>query len=99
MVETLPPLVGSGARFLLAGLVFAAVMLAREGLAGLRLSRQEWAASAVVGIALLFGGNGLVTVAENMGLALRARRARHRLGPAVGRRLPPGERRGRRRRH
>src|SRR3954451_23381561 len=68
-VETLPPLVGSGARFLLAGLVFAAVMLAREGLAGLRLSRQEWAASAVVGIALLFGGNGLVTVAENMGLA------------------------------
>jgi drug/metabolite transporter (DMT)-like permease len=69
MVRTLPPLLGSGARFLLAGLVFAAVLLIRDGLKGVRLSRQEWGSSAVVGIALLFGGNGLVTVAENMGLA------------------------------
>ena len=69
MVRTLPPLLGSGARFLVAGLVFAVVLAARDGLAGLRLSRQEWAGSAVVGIALLFGGNGLVTVAEHMGLA------------------------------
>src|SRR3954447_4177353 len=69
MVRTVPPLLGSGARFLLAGLVFAAVLLVRDGGDGLRLTRQEWAGSAVVGIALLFGGNGLVTVAENMGLA------------------------------
>ena len=69
MIRTLPPLLGSGARFLVAGLVFAVVLLIRDGVAGLKLSRQEWIGSAVVGIALLFGGNGLVTVAENMGLA------------------------------
>ena len=69
MVRSLPPLVGSGARFLVAGLVFAVVLAVRDGLSGLRLTRQEWAGSAIVGIALLFGGNGLVTVAENMGLA------------------------------
>src|SRR4051812_39848345 len=69
MVRSLPRLVGSGARFLVAGLVFAAVLLVRDGRAGLRLSHQEWVGSAVVGVALLFGGNGLVTVAENMGLA------------------------------
>jgi drug/metabolite transporter (DMT)-like permease len=69
MVRTLPPLLGSGARFVVAGLVFAVVLLIRDGLDGVQLSRHEWLGSAVVGIALLFGGNGLVTVAENMGLA------------------------------
>jgi drug/metabolite transporter (DMT)-like permease len=64
MVETVPPLLGSGARFLVAGAIFAAVLAARRGLSALRVSRRELASCAAVGIALLLGGNGLVAVAE-----------------------------------
>ena len=69
MVRTMPALLGSGARFLLAGTIFAGYLLARDGRAALRLSRRQWASSALVGIALLLGGNGLVAVAENSGVA------------------------------
>src|SRR5258707_590234 len=69
MVPTVPALLGSGARFIVAGLVFAVVLTVRDGAGSLRMSRREWGASAVVGIALLLGGNGLVAVAEDAGLA------------------------------
>jgi drug/metabolite transporter (DMT)-like permease len=68
MVETMPPLLASGARFFLAGLVFAAVLLVRRGLSALRLDRGEVAACALVGTLLLLGGNGLVSVGENAGV-------------------------------
>jgi len=61
MVETVPPLLGSGARFFLAGCVFA---LWR----GVRVTRAELAGCAVVGGLLLLGGNGLVAVGEDMGV-------------------------------
>ncbi len=61
MVETVPPLLGSGARFFLAGLVFA---LWR----GVRVTRSELAGCALVGVLLLLGGNGLVAVGEDLGV-------------------------------
>jgi drug/metabolite transporter (DMT)-like permease len=68
MVETVPALLGSGARFLVAGLVFAlALVLRRGGLGALRVTRRELLGCAFVGVALLLGGNGLVAVAEDAG--------------------------------
>jgi len=64
MVETVPPLLGSGVRFLAAGAIFAAVLVARRGVGALRVSRRELLSCAAVGTALLLGGNGLVAVAE-----------------------------------
>jgi drug/metabolite transporter (DMT)-like permease len=64
MVETVPPLLGAGLRFLLAGAMLLGTLAARRGPAAVRISRPAVGASAVVGTLLLFGGNGLVTVAE-----------------------------------
>jgi drug/metabolite transporter (DMT)-like permease len=64
MVETVPPLLGSGARFLIAGGLFAAWLVARRGWGALHASGRELASAAVVGSLLLLGGNGLVAVAE-----------------------------------
>ena len=64
MVETIPPLLGSGLRFTLAGLIFASVVAARGGPSALRVSRAELGGCLFVGVALLLGGNGLVAVAE-----------------------------------
>jgi drug/metabolite transporter (DMT)-like permease len=64
MVETIPPLLGAGARFLVAGAVLYPVLLARRGLAAVRVPARQVGASALVGILFLAGGTGLVTVAE-----------------------------------
>ena len=63
-VETLPPFLSAGSRFLVAGVIVFAFLAARKGLAAIRLTGREVAASALVGAALLFGGNGLVSLAE-----------------------------------
>ncbi len=60
-VETLPPFLMAGARFLAAGLAALAFLRAR------RVpwpTWPQWRAAAVVGAFLLVGGNGLVTWAE-----------------------------------
>ena len=62
MVEDVPPLLGAGLRFLVAGVVMLAVLAARGR--SIRVSRGGLAAAALVGVLLLAGGNGLVTVAE-----------------------------------
>jgi drug/metabolite transporter (DMT)-like permease len=67
LVETIPALLGSGLRFFLAGLVFAAFLAVRRGPGALRISGRELAGCAAVGTALLLGGNGLVAVAEDYG--------------------------------
>ena len=67
MVETIPALLGSGLRFFTAGLVFATYLAARRGASALRITRRELAGCALVGMALLLGGNGLVAVAEDQG--------------------------------
>lgn len=64
MVETVPPLLGAGVRFVVAGGVFWLALRVRRGAGGVRAGRRELAGATVVGVLLLFGGNGLVTVAE-----------------------------------
>ena len=63
MDETVPPLIGSGIRFLCAGAAMYAFISWRRGRAP-RVSARELGSVALVGVLLLAGGNGLVTVAE-----------------------------------
>lgn len=64
MVETIPPLMGAGARFLVAGLVFYAVLRVRKGADAVRFGRPQLLAAGAAGGLLLLGGNGLVSVGE-----------------------------------
>ena len=64
MVETVPPLLGAGFRFLIAGAIFLAFLAAKRGIRALGFSGRELLAAFAVGTLLCFGGNGLVTVAE-----------------------------------
>lgn len=61
-VETLPPLLYAGLRFLLAGVLLSA-WLALRGV-DLRISRRQLAGAAIVGILLLSVANGFVVLAE-----------------------------------
>src|SRR5438093_891940 len=61
-VQTLPPLFYSGVRFAVAGLILAG-WLALRGV-DLRISRRELGGAAAVGMLMLAGGNGLVSLAE-----------------------------------
>jgi drug/metabolite transporter (DMT)-like permease len=61
VVETIPPFLMAGTRFLLAGLiVLAFIALTR----GFRATARQWRDNAIVGGFLLLGGNGLVSWAE-----------------------------------
>ena len=60
-VETLPPFLLAGARFLLAGVVLL-LWLRLRGTAW--PSRRQWRHATIVGVLLLAGGNGLVVWAE-----------------------------------
>lgn len=63
MVDSIPPLVAGGVRFLIAGsLLYTWVRLRRPGP---RPSPRELAGAALVGVLLVLGGNGLVAVAES----------------------------------
>lgn len=64
MVETLPPLLSAGARFLFAGAIMFTALLALRGRRILTVGAREIGASALIGGLLLVGGNGLLTVAE-----------------------------------
>ena len=64
MVETMPPLLGAGVRFAAAGAVFWAVLRVRGGAARVRVTRRQAGFALIAGSLLCFGGNGLVTVAE-----------------------------------
>src|SRR5262245_25652234 len=61
-VETLPPLLSAGVRFLTAGALLAAVLLALGR--SLRVERREGLAAAGLGVSLLTFGVGIVTLAE-----------------------------------
>lgn len=66
-VETIPPLLLAGIRYLIAGLIlfpFAIRGGSQEAGTTDRPRRANWLACAVVGILLLLGGNGLVSVGE-----------------------------------
>jgi drug/metabolite transporter (DMT)-like permease len=63
MVETIPPALGAGVRFVLAGGAMVAFLAARRGKTPRVTSRQLlWCGA--VGTLLAAGGNGLVTIAE-----------------------------------
>jgi drug/metabolite transporter (DMT)-like permease len=65
MVRDVPPLLGAGTRFLLAGALLLGFLAARRGgLRSIRVSRGALASAALIGALLPAGGNGLVTVAE-----------------------------------
>ncbi len=63
-VDTLPPLMSAGVRFVVAGLIVYLFLLARRGPKGVSITWREAGASAAIGTALLLGGNGLVAIAE-----------------------------------
>ena len=62
----LPPLISAGLRFCIAGLLVLAVTVRRPAADGKPdpLGAKQWGAAAVVGLALLLGGNGMVSIAE-----------------------------------
>ncbi len=60
-VETIPPFLMAGVRFLIAGALLYAWVRAR-GVAG--PSRREWRSAAIIGLLLLVGGNGGVVWAQ-----------------------------------
>ncbi|MGW8950759.1 EamA family transporter [Streptomyces sp. NPDC055709] len=64
VVETMPPFLSAGARFIAAGLILAAIIAWRQGLPALKATRAQLASAALVGLLLLLGGNGLVVLAE-----------------------------------
>ena len=63
-VETLPPLLTGGVRFLIAGTIVLGVIWIRKGRQAVRISRAELLSCALIGGGLLMGGNGLVILAE-----------------------------------
>jgi drug/metabolite transporter (DMT)-like permease len=64
VVETMPPLLSGGVRFMLAGAILYTVLLVRGGRAKVRFTREQWISAAIVGTLLVTGGNGLVMVGE-----------------------------------
>jgi drug/metabolite transporter (DMT)-like permease len=64
VVETMPPFLSAGARFLTAGLLLAGLLAWRQGPAALRVPPRQLASAALVGLLLLIGGNGMVVLAE-----------------------------------
>ena len=63
MVETVPPLLGAGVRFALAGVVLLVLVAAFRGAAAIRPTRAQLRGALLVGT-LLCGANAVVTVAE-----------------------------------
>jgi drug/metabolite transporter (DMT)-like permease len=61
MVETVPPALGAGVRFLVAGAAMLAFLLYKSSI---RVTRAQLGWCLVIGALLAAGGNGLVTVAE-----------------------------------
>jgi drug/metabolite transporter (DMT)-like permease len=71
-IETIPPFLMAGARFVLAGMIMYAIawsqgsLLRRSGCEG-RISKSTWAnwrTSFIIGACLLLGGNGGVTISQ-----------------------------------
>ena len=67
MVEDLPPMASASWRYLVAGLLLAAILAARGGVGRLRATRRELVGCAALGLLLPALGNGLVSVGEHQG--------------------------------
>jgi len=64
VVKTMPPLFSAGSRFIIAAVVMALVIGLARGWGSLRPTRAQIGGAALVGLALLLGGNGLVMLGE-----------------------------------
>ncbi|MFG2294814.1 EamA family transporter [Streptomyces sp. NPDC048603] len=64
VVETIPPFLSAGIRFVTAGLLLTALVAWRQGPAALRVSGRQLGSAVLVGLLLVLGGNGLVVLAE-----------------------------------
>lgn len=64
MVDSIPPLLGAGVRFLVAGLLLAGWVTAWHGRAAFTWRPRQLGAVALTGLLLVVGGPGLTTVAE-----------------------------------
>jgi drug/metabolite transporter (DMT)-like permease len=63
-VDTIPPFLMAGVRFLSAGLLLLTWSVARDGRAFVPPTRREWRDSAIVGSLLIGGGMGMVAFGE-----------------------------------
>lgn len=62
-IETIPPFLQAGVRFFISGLI----LLIWQRAAGSEMpTRRQWASTAIIGILLLLGGNGLLSWAEQV---------------------------------
>ena len=62
-IDTMPPFLMAGARFLIAGLVLYAFTVRRRG-SRERVTWRQWRSATIIGACLLLGGNGIVTWGE-----------------------------------
>ena len=62
-IDTLPPFLMAGSRFLIAGLILFAFMW-RRGATRERLTWRQWRSAIIIGACLLLAGNGIVTWGE-----------------------------------
>ena len=60
-VETIPPFLSAGVRFLVSGVI---LLIWRRSAGDAMPTKRQWRSTAIVGIFLLLGGNGLVSFAE-----------------------------------
>ncbi len=63
-VETLPPFLAGGVRFLVAGALMWTFLRIRKGKEAMRITRSQLRSTLIIGMLLLLGGNGLVMTAE-----------------------------------
>jgi drug/metabolite transporter (DMT)-like permease len=70
MARDLPGLGASAARFLIAGLILGLVLTIRRGRGVLKVTPRQFGSAGLVGVLLLTGGNGLLTIAESPEFAL-----------------------------
>ena len=68
LVDSMPPLLSLGSRFVVASAILAVLVRWRQGPGSLRVTRAEIRGAAVVGALLLAGGLGAVAIAELNGV-------------------------------
>ena len=68
VVETVPPLLGAASRFTVAAALLATYLVVRRGLSALAATPRQYLNAVLIGLLLLLGGNGGVTLAEQQGL-------------------------------
>lgn len=64
MIETLPPLLTAGIRFMAAGTLLLGFVVIRDGLKATFVPRNQWRNTVMVGVLLLLGGNSGLVLAE-----------------------------------